>query len=68
MKGSNIEIDCHFIREKIVSGDTRLSLLIQMINYYEGLGLIIFVTSWVNTIYMHQHEGSVILDIRVQNT
>jgi len=29
----HIEIDCHFIQEKIISGDIKLSLLIQTINY-----------------------------------
>jgi len=59
-----MEIDYHFIGEKKLYQEiSRLSLLIQMINYqifllnlYESLRLIIFVTNWVHTIYMHQLE------------
>jgi len=60
----HIKIDCHFIREKLYTETSRLNLLIRMIsqlifllNLYGDLELIIFVTSLVHMIYIHQLEG-----------
>jgi len=60
---SNIEIDWHFIREKIVSRDIKTEFVNSndqltdiFINFYEDLELIIFVTRLIYMIYMHQFE------------
>ena len=60
----HIEIDCHFIREKIISGDIKtefVKLNSQLTDIFtkplQGLRLITFVTSWLHMIYMHQLEG-----------
>jgi len=59
MKRPNIEIDCNFIREKIVSRDIKNQFVIsnnQLANIftYNDLELIIFISSLVHTTYMHQ--------------
>jgi len=60
----HIEIDCHFIREKIMSGDIKtefVNLSDQLADIFtksiRGLELIIFVTSLAHTICMLQLEG-----------
>ncbi|XP_052725285.1 uncharacterized mitochondrial protein AtMg00810-like [Vigna angularis] len=60
----HIEVDCHFIREKIISGDIKTEFVNssnQLAEYslspYEDLELIIFVTSLEHMIYMLQLEG-----------
>jgi len=62
MKRPNIEIDCNFIREKIVSRDIKNQFVIsnnQLANIftYNDLELIIFISSLIHTTYMHQLEN-----------
>jgi len=62
----HVDIDYYFIQEKNVSGDIKtefVNLNYQLANIFTKFlrdrELIIFVTSLVHTIYMHQLEGSV---------
>jgi len=59
----HIKIDCHFIREKIISGDITTEFVNSndqltdfLLNLYGDLELSIFVTSLVHMIYMHERE------------
>jgi len=61
----HIEIDCHFIQEKIIFRDIKTEFVNSndqladiLLNLYGDLELIIFVTSLVHMIYMHQLEGA----------
>jgi len=64
MKEPNIEIDCYFIREKLLSGEITTDFVNssnQLANVFakslEALRLNTFVTSLVHMTYMLQLEG-----------
>jgi len=65
MRELNIEIDCHLMREKVLSREIKiLSILVtswQMCSpsCIEALGLSMFVTNLVHMTYILQLEGSV---------